>query len=403
MRETPRTTPAPARVLILGMAMFLVGAGLSVAVICSGGDCQELRQETATQPGADFEPGEPIQEFGYFYRPPVDVDADALVERYDEFILTMTDESLRDALHARGHEQPVLQYIAAEAVHDPPEYGPWPSQVAFRDDDWQYIADNHSDWFLYDEDGQLLYADPPGEEDGNAILMDPGNEEWRAFFVERLTEMQEEHGWHGVFLDNLEASLRKRERVSGIPERYPTDEAYREAVEDFVRYVREEFADPEGVPLHANIIDARESNSDVWHRYMQYLDGAMREGWAVGWEDGEYRSEEEWEAELDLVEDTRADGGEILLVAMGSEENETRQQFAYGSYLLVADEGVTFRYTHHEQYNESWYYDNYDIDLGAPQGERYEQSDGRWRRDFENGHVVVDPVAHEAEISLDNS
>jgi hypothetical protein len=45
-------------------------------------------------------------------------------------------------------------------------------------------------------------------------------------------------------------------------------------------------------------------------------------------------------------------------------------------------------------------YANYKDNLGVPLGSRYQQSDGSWRRDFSNGHVVVDPTKHTSSITV---
>jgi hypothetical protein len=97
------------------------------------------------------------------------------------------------------------------------------------------------------------------------------------------------------------------------------------------------------------------------------------------------------------VENSLAQGKTMILVAQGDREQADLQTFAFASFLLVANGNAVFRFTNSENYREVWLYENYDLDLGAPLGARYEE-DGGWRRDFENGTVFVNPDDHKAEI-----
>ena len=79
-------------------------------------------------------------------------------------------------------------------------------------------------------------------------------------------------------------------------------------------------------------------------------------------------------------------------------------RLALASYRLVAGYGATFRYgdgTSGENtspgYYQLWRYSEYDAELGAPRGDRY-QAGGLWRRDFACGYVTADPVSHTGTI-----
>ncbi len=84
-------------------------------------------------------------------------------------------------------------------------------------------------------------------------------------------------------------------------------------------------------------------------------------------------------------------------------------RFALASYLLVAGDGVAFRYgdasggeAASPGYYQLWRYAEYDARLGAPTGGRY-QAGGAWRRDFACGYVTADPVSHVGTIVVDAS
>jgi hypothetical protein len=100
-----------------------------------------------------------------------------------------------------------------------------------------------------------------------------------------------------------------------------------------------------------------------------------------------------------MAERTQTEGKHILLVSQGPQEDAQRQQFAYASYLLIANKLASFRYARADSYGYVWMYDNYSLQLGEPLGRRY-QANGLWQRDFEKGSVRVNPRTHEASITM---
>ena len=347
-----------------------------------------------------------VVQLAWFYRPP-DTDegqeeegVDSLHQNFDTFILTRNDEELRDKLRQRGVDAPFLQYLAFDVIIDPGSCTrqPWRNQVADQPGDYCYISQNHPDWFLLDEDGKRMFHDLG--HGMRSVVMDPGNPGWRAFWLERARESQETLGWDGVFLDNVEATLIKRKRRGALPAAYPTDTSYQAAIEGFLAYLYSEYFQPEGRPLYANIIEVNEP--EIWFRYLRYLDGGMIEDWAVDWYDN-YLTSTLWEQHLQRAEQTQAQGKHVILVSQGQQNDERRQTFAYASYLLIAAEGASFRYTHSDKYDEPWLYENYELELGEPLGPRYLEDYGTWKRDFTNGSVRVDLTSHSATIMKSSS
>jgi hypothetical protein len=203
-------------------------------------------------------------------------------------------------------------------------------------------------------------------------------------------EMKSLYGWDGVFIDNVEGSMRKIIRDGALSAEFQTEKAYRAAIADFLHHIRTHYS---GL-LIGNIVST--NDTAVFRQYAQHLDGFMLEKFAVDWSNG-YLDEDEWNDQLELVEWGLSTGRTVILVSQGDRDDTARQEFALASYLLVKDVQAAFRYTNSDNYREPWLYPNYEIDLGAAQGDRYEV-DGSWRRDFEKGYVIVDPSTHEAEI-----
>jgi hypothetical protein len=332
----------------------------------------------------------PMISLAYFYKPPINMDVVTLGQNFNTYVLTHGDETYRNQLIANGIQSPILQYVSFEVIMDPGSCTstPWKSQVAYKAGDFCSISQNHPDWFLLDANGNRL-------SDGGFYFMDPGNAGWRQFWVTRALEMQQLFGWNGVFIDNVEASLAKHQNAGRTLKLYPTDASYQTAVLGFLQYMYTGYFHPQGRPLYANIISIK--NVSTWFAYIPYLDGAMQEGWAVDWSSG-YLSQSYWLEDLALAEQTQAMGKQAILVSQGASNDSARQAFAFGSYLLVMNGKASFRYGDDKVYNEAWLYSNYNVDLGAPLGARY-QSGNLWRRDFTNGYVSVDPINHTADIS----
>ncbi len=327
----------------------------------------------------------------WFYKPPT-TSLDELVADYDFFILTHNDESVRDELKNRGIEGPILQYLLLNEIMDPGscEDAPYNDQVAFKPGDYCWIQNNHPDWFLAAQDGGLLGP-------GQYHLMDSGNLGWQQFWLERASLLQENYGWDGIFLDNVEASRSKIAEWGDEPAAYSDDASYQAAIESELKFLYTQYFQPNGRPVFANIIAV--NDPQVWLRYLQYLDGAMIENFATGWPGGTGLTASEWEQQMLMAQQAQAMGKTVILVAQGDAYDKQRQEFALASYLLVSDGLAYFRYTNHSTYEEIWTFANQDVDLGAALGAYY-QDGQNWRRDFSSGSVLVDPAAQTASITL---
>ncbi len=332
----------------------------------------------------------------FFYKPPSNSDAASVAQNFGNVVLSGGDEAFRDQLVTNGFASTIPQYYRSEGIQDPGNCTSTPAsnQIAYKAGDFCNISQTHPDWFLLDTNGNRIRTSPTS----NYYRMDPGNDGWRNFFVSRLLEIDQQKGWSGVFLDNLEASLSEIQRDGLTPARYPDNTSYQAAIRGFIQYLKTNYAQPYNRPVIANII-ARSTEAQ-WLDYIQYLNGAMQERWAVPWSSTTgYLTETKWSSDMALAEKTQAQGCFIILVAQGSKTDTARQNFAFASYLLISNGYASFRYAASSTYGEVWLYDNYKTQLGSPLGARY-QTGTAWRRDFTSGYVVVDPVYHTATISV---
>jgi len=87
----------------------------------------------------------------------------------------------------------------------------------------------------------------------------------------------------------------------------------------------------------------------------------------------------------------------LILVSQGRQPDYELQRFTFASYLLISNGSAAFRYANADSYPEVWMYPDYNVKLGSPVGPRYPEGDA-WRRDFSQGHVLVNPRTGHAEI-----
>jgi hypothetical protein len=337
----------------------------------------------------------------WFYKPPGSTSLSTVMNHFDIFTLTKNDEKTMRTVQNAGI-RPVLQYIKYDAIHDPCfqakkakgtpcscSKSPLNNQVAWNASDICNIRDNHPDWFLRDASGNLLYKD-------NQVMMDPGNQGWREFWLSRMRQSQSV-GWDGILIDNIATTFGLHGVNFVSLKKYSTDSAYQNAVVGFLAYARSSFFKPNGKLMYANI-SVRWKTDDAYRRYMEQLDGAQDEFWA--YPRTGYYSTLSWEDDFFRARATLERGDSIILISQGAKTDTKRQLFAFGSYLLVASSKTYFRYTSDSGgYGQMWLYDNYQFKLGSPKGAAYRSGDS-WKRSFTNGEVKVTPGARTAKITL---
>lgn len=333
----------------------------------------------------------------WFSRPPKNDDMLPIAVNFDFIILSAADQPERDLLRTMDKNDPILQYLRFEAINIPATCTEQPrtNQVAYLPGDYCQIDLEHPDWFLLDQNGERIITT---SDDADYVLMDPGSQGWREFFLSRIRQENEDMKWDGVFLDVVEVTLTYHSERERMPANYPTEELYQEAIRGFLKYLYEEYFHPNNRLLYANIV-ARGKEQD-WSYYLDYLDGAMLEGWALHSRDT-YRPVDIWEKQMDVVERTQAMGKTIILVSPGQQFDQALQEFAFASYLLVNNGNAIFRYANSKSYREIWMYNNYNVDLGSPLGPRYLEGN-IWQRNFQNGFVTVNPVTHEGNIVINH-
>jgi hypothetical protein len=304
----------------------------------------------------------------------------------------------RDELRAAGYTGRVLRYVLANEVEGPPtsisaspcdsRYDPLGNQAASNVGDFCRLIHPHEDWFLHNGKGERLYL--TWHPDRRTYAMNSANAGWRAFALERMQDAR--RGYDGLFLDNIELDVYKLQRQyrnsDGVVREFATNDAFRAAIAGYLQSLAPLRED--GL-LEANVINDPLTGT-AWDAYLPFLDGALQEAWATGYDP---LTPARWERNLRQTETALAQGKDVVMVARGAQGDERQLLFGLASYLLVTNgRSAYFRYSDDGGQYVRWpQHPQYNVQLGAPRGPRYPLPDGRWRRDFERGSVVVDPVA----------
>jgi hypothetical protein len=141
-------------------------------------------------------------------------------------------------------------------------------------------------------------------------------------------------------------------------------------------------------------------NSHGFEPYQPYLNGIMLESFPAPWENGGT-----WAGSMKSYTNTKGfREPKIMVVNANTDnrwemENYRKMRFSLGSVLL-GDGYFSFDYGVND-HSQTWWYDEYDIELGRAAGSPINILDksnrtwknGVWRRDFENGIVVVNSTS----------
>lgn len=272
-----------------------------------------------------------------------------------------------------------------------------------RDNEFPGYGDS-VDWVLLDSNGDHFYGD-----EGNTLVLDPGNTGWQQFFTEVMIGLTESQAWSaGVFLDNTNAysgtftALRKDTQVYG---NYKS-QAWITTMAAFCALLTQACHNI-GKLCGGNV---QAENYDDFTQIAITLDYVMIEFFAFN-SSGGYRDEATWLEDIQKAEFLGANGiGAWLIshldssaIAAGNSTELTKLTFHLASVLLIMAPKTSYR--GHGDYGQARYFSQYTTidNLGGPISGRYEVTPGVWRRDFQNGFVQVNPAAQIATITYTNA
>jgi hypothetical protein len=357
-------------------------------------------------------PAEAAARLAYFHIAPTDGEPAATLAEHAEFItLTSGDEDYRTQLRAAGYTGNILQFLVAAEVNGP---GPYRDSSVACDDTFKplrngiartpgdFCRDIHPNegWFLHNGAGERLYVTVG--ETGVWYHMNPASAGWREYALGHMLRDltgAASLGYDGIFLDNVEISpvraLTQLDNSDNVLAEFSTNQEFVAAWVTYLSGISEGLR--EYGPLWADMVSDT-NDGDSWQAYLPYLDGVMSPAFATGYNG---LSVGKWMNGVEQVESALASGKGVVAVGIGPRDDEQLQQFAFASYLLATDaQHSFFRYVSNDSnadFSSFWLFPNYDLVLGQPLGERY-RIGLNWRRDFQCGHVIVEPAQQTAEI-----
>jgi hypothetical protein len=244
----------------------------------------------------------------------------------------------------------------------------------------------HEEWFLHDAAGdRLIYCDYP--EVWAADIGDPG---YQRRWLDNVRERILRDGFDGVMMDDVNTFPGHCLGSLGTPiAEYDTDEAYGDAVVEFMEVVGPEL-------IAGGLLVAPNIAMNPWEDVMRaqalaiapHTTQVTREYW-MRWDDSENFTGSEWESTLTFYEDVEALGVGFLALTYGPGHEGALQGQRYGraSFLLawdgVADSAWGYQDEQVDPWSEEWA-----IDPGLPVESRTADGSG-WRRAYTGGTVLV--------------
>jgi len=336
---------------------------------------------------------------------PAQEEIERLATHYDVFYLNAPANHRIPVIKRANPRAKVLMYFAgsltrAAKLHD---------AGSVDEENTAWILQNHADWLLKDGQGRLV----EGKSWSAKFWADPGNEQWQAFFAEKLNAAIEKSGgqWDAVILDEFltgHLSTAAWWAGGGRPQaKYATDKAWQEAQLAFLKYV----APRVKVPIIPNVEPvvlnptSEGFNPGFFTQVRQIAGGAEAEIFVFhrAHRSG-FLGKEMIEVYLDRARQTPPGKMTFLNSATASSfgGNSDLTLLSYFTYLLVASPEREICWTCKEGDSEipHFWYREFDLDLGPPQEEVQTIRD-LWKRSFANATVVVNPGPAPAEYSFE--
>ncbi len=274
-------------------------------------------------------------------------------------------------------------------------------------DQLEALQRDRPDWLLYDRNRRVALASA----DKQSPLLDIRKTEVRNYFADRVVEVLAEQPWQGILLSGVGEDLI---RPSAAPvftgTRAFTEDQRRDAVEGLLRTVRAR------VPDKLIIIggyawkdgQAYGANTSAAQLLSTLVDGVHIEHFLRRPVSGtkEFKPETAWKQDVDSLS-ALSQNDQIVLVttrlSAASVPTDTAQQwlrYAVASFLLGKNGAHT--YFQFDAGDPAFLSDPYlSAPVGAPTAPYFKDSTGVYVRTFQNGIVLVNPLADQKTVKLD--
>jgi hypothetical protein len=279
--------------------------------------------------------------------------------------------------------------------------------------DWPSVT-AHEDWFLHDPTGQRLHNST-----WDWYLHDINNPAWRQYWLNSVIADMRTEGAQGVFADSFEAGIgpgwfdQSDPRFDGTnaanPAAWPNGYTWISQLQDLVNYMEAGFAATPEKFVYLPNLDALVTS---WN-HMDYsnFDGGFLEGfgdWGPSYLNGE---PSDWVLSMNRALPMSA-AGKILIMQpslVDTPDSPTgllQRGFDLGTYLLLKGDHTYLNVVSGVSPSGAYYYPEDTVNLGpalAPPATDVSQYlwQNVYRRDFQNGTVLVNPTNDPITVTLD--
>ena len=204
-------------------------------------------------------------------------------------------------------------------------------------DDWNAVNKN-SEWFLKNSDTGALIKN----KDHHWYLMDITNQHYQRHVITYINNKLKKYPvFDGVFLDDVVSYLNINKFMNESDKSIPHFEnifisSYRDSVKEILSNLKKE--------IGSKLIIINSNDED---EFIRFADGIMFEGFVIGsWQNYVHAAaDSEWIRHMNLTNKYLKMNKMVLLQSSTKDKDSEAMQaflFAFGSYLLLADERVTF-------------------------------------------------------------
>jgi len=293
--------------------------------------------------------------------------------------------------------------------------------------DYDYIRKYHPEWFLLADThaaGTESYRDPkkrirwnstnPKHSYYNRFFIDVCNKDFQKWAAKELLERVSgryehlEYGYDGIGMDNVGLGALERYLTKRYPHwKYAADaKRWNSGYFAYLRAIHDVLSANGYILVVNHTLDyGSNRDGDNWSTLMKIADGMMDEN-ALGPPGQPLWGEEKWRFSIQHHEETLRKGLYDWWICNPVDNlKKGYQQFiyVYCSFLLVKQPGRSFfsagRIKGISRNSTGCWYDEYNLPIGKPRGERYRQQNC-WLRDYEDAKIVVNPGPVSQRISL---
>ncbi|MCX6355015.1 MAG: putative glycoside hydrolase [Candidatus Aureabacteria bacterium] len=256
--------------------------------------------------------------------------------------------------------------------------------------DWSAVT-AHEDWFMHQGGSRLLMPA------WNWYLMDIGNINYRAYWVNSCIQRMRDTECDGVFADSFTLDGYFGQLTPDHPWFTDTDQCLAHwvpALGSYAHYLHaalnaEKFY---FLPNLGGLVTGWDTTD-----YASLSDGGMVEGFGA-WGNDSYFEIPDWQLQMNRILALAGTDRIIICQSYTSDSNLRERMFLTGCYLLVKGDHTYFNMIGSEHGEELIYYPEYEIAVGSYDGtipvlinDLYDERAGCYRRNYSNGIVLVNP------------